>query len=499
MDTPASGTVKVTSSKSSLLNKYAVDGNLDVNNNLQYKIDVNAGDKQYNFAGNADSFQLVDKLSTPQVEFLRLDKARINDGGDDSSDVTGQIRTAVTTDPETKCQTVTFTVPKVVTRKTGEKLTNPRIVLYYTVHANGLPGSGMVISNTVHVVGSESVDSESNAHTWVQQSGSVISAEGALTIQKVDDDINDTALYDTCMEGHGSSDSAADAACKVNPAGKPLKGARFEIRKVDIGKQPVNGKVFYTNDSAKFVTTGSDGKAYLDAQSQSGADDNASHLYDLEVNTLYAAIEVTSPNGYQVDATPHFFYLASKTNPDALARMKQFVNSNSITVNSSTTVVVRNSTYTVQWSKVDLNKIRTEDGKTGVADGGYLADSAWTISWADDSGAHQRALADNGSGGSMYSAEEGGNVRDEDAADGRMKISGLKRGVTYTLAEATAPDGYKANDATYTFTIGDDGVVWKAKPTNGSEASTETDKRKAGLCTTSDGKERRAKAVHARR
>ena len=487
VDTPASGTVKVTSSKSSLLNKYAVDGYLDANNNLQYKIDVNAGKEQYNFAGNADSFQLMDKLSTPQVEFLRLDKALIDDGSDDSADVTSQIRTAVTTDPETKCQTVTFTVPKVVTRKNGEQLINPRIVLYYTVHANGLPGSGMIISNTVHVVGSESVDSESNAHTWVQQSGSEMSAEGALVIQKVDDDINNTTLYDTCMKDQNPNDSTAAAACKVNPAGKPLEGARFEIKTVDIGKQPVGGKVFYTDDSAKFVTTGTDGKAYLDAQSQSGADDNASHLYDLKVNTLYAAIEVTSPNGYQVDATPHFFYLASKTNQDALARMKQFVNSNSITVNSSTTVVVRNSTYTVQWSKADLDKISTKDGTTSVAAGGYLADSAWTISWTDENGKHKRALADNGSGRNLYLAGEGESVRDEDAADGRMKISGLKRGVMYTLAEATAPDGYKANDATYTFTIGDNGVEWKAKPTNGSEASTDADKRKAGLYTTSDG------------
>ena len=487
VDTPASGTVKVTSSKSSLLNKYAVNGWLDSNNNLQYKIDVNAGNKQYNFAGNADSFQLVDKLSTPQVEFLRLDKARIDDGGDDSSDVTGQIRTAVATDPETKCQTVTFTVPKVVTRKNGEQLTNPRIVLYYTVHANGLPGSGMVISNTVHAVGSESVDSESKANTWVQQSGSEISAEGALTIQKVDDDINDTTLYDTCMKDQDPNNSTAVAACKVNPAGKPLEGARFEIRTVDIDKPVVDGKVSYTGDAARYVTTGTDGKAYLDAQSQSDANDNASHLYDLKVNTLYAAIEVKSPTGYQVDATPHFFYLASKTNQYALNRMKQFVNSNSITVNSSTTVVVRNSTYTVQWSKADLNKIRTENGKTGVTDGGYLADSAWTISWTDDSGSHKRALADNGSGRNLYLAGEGESVRDEDAADGRMKISGLKRDVTYTLAEATAPDGYKANDATYTFTIGDDGVVWEAKPMNGGEASTDADKRKAGLYTTADG------------
>ena len=445
--------------------------------------------------GDGDSFRLTDTLSnTAEYTGYQPDRfivALIN--GDDQKLVAdGQIGVKISENSETHEQSLTFTIPKTLkytryanvtmenglptkwdnpdSSETDEEVTNPKLMLMYTVHLKGVVGEYLQVSNSVKFTGDKNAASSTSNSMTVKASAGTVGAEGGVSIYKYDDDFAKPTL---------------------------LPNAQFKICEVDTDTQISNGQIPYKDEnSCQTVTTNENGAAEVTNVTQYGK--------------LYVAIETVAPSGYKLDATPHYFAKpqpassASKsdcgnTNCSAqYAALKDWSNRNNVQIDTSGSISVYDAPteVTVAWNKADLSNVQYVNGKVQFG-GGWLAGSKWkveqqncdanTISTLSSAAKLPCTFYVKDNGGSLSGGTDGVlQIADEDNADGQMAITGFERGKTYHVTEIQAPEGYQATDVTYTLTIGANGQAnWGVEGKQG-----EIDLQKNGLYVVSgsDGK-----------
>nr|WP_236028063.1 prealbumin-like fold domain-containing protein [Bifidobacterium pongonis] len=265
------------------------------------------------------------------------------------------------------------------------------------------------------------------------------------------------------MGAQGDTTLVKTDAALHNP--KTLPGTTFTVCKVDISDNATNTAEQTTCDGtySKTITTGNEGQATL--SSRAGTD-TSSALYNLSTSTLYAAVETQAPNGYQLDAAPYYFYLrdTNDAETDQLKTMKEYVSAHKLTVESNDEIHARDQKIsTISWNKVKAASATIDDNDKATLTGGdsaYLAGSSWAIC-TDQCGTDAASyvyVADNGKAETTDSGNQW--LADLDSRDGYITISGFKQNTVYQVTEVSAPDGYTANaGADYTFEITSDGNV----------------------------------------
>lgn len=439
VDNDASGTASIKQDVENVLGKW---GDVKDDNTIVYTVDIDK--KILNFVGNADSFQLVDELDSPNVEYLGDYSALVDGGSDPRCDKTAQVSADISIDPVTRKQSITFTIPKNLTDP-YDGSDDPKsmwiehgLKIKYTVRVKGVVGQQVTVRNSIKLKGNEAVKKDDKRDTTIKSVESSMGAQGDTRLTKTD-----AALH--------------------NP--KTLPGTKFTVCKVDISETAINTAERTTCDGAysKTITTGSEGQATL--SSRTGTD-ISNTLYGLATSTLYAAVETQAPNGYQLDAAPYYFYLrdTNDAETDQLKAMKEYVTAHRLTVESNDEIHARDQKIsTISWSKVKAASATIDDSDKATLTGGdsaYLAGSSWAIC-TDNCGTDEAAyvyVADNG----KAEVTDSGNhwLTDQDARDGYITISGFKQNTVYQVTEVSAPDGYRGNaGAVYTFEITGNGNV----------------------------------------
>ncbi|WP_235607022.1 SpaA isopeptide-forming pilin-related protein [Bifidobacterium criceti] len=310
-------------------------------------------------------------------------------------------------------------------------LNDATLQLHYNVQVTGVPGVQRTISNTVRLKGSTE---------------SAFTHTGYVQIVKPNADAGTTGA--TVLTKRDSTDVTA-----------VLPGAEFSVCEVPTGDtnvrppdKPCETPITYTTDSnGKIAFRPGDGDT-------SGA--------GLNVNTLYVAWESKAPAGYLLDATPHYFYIASASNTDedksALQSLQDYVSKYELAATYSG-FDVYDMPIQVSWGKVDAAKVTVqENGSVAVQGGAFLPGSEWKIrqcpsDLVPQSGEDQctkqvwTVKDDDTTEGQSQKA-------DRDPASGHITVAGLPAG-TYMLTETKAPQDYRQGTGSYTFTINPDGTV----------------------------------------
>lgn len=255
------------------------------------------------------------------------------------------------------------------------------------------------------------------------------------TIDLIDADGKPVAAI-TETDGSGSYLASADNGVAVITAtnspiavqmvkqsdGTPLAGATFELT-------PADGSTF-ADGSTKAQT--------ITIESSSGA----TALTNLTANATYTLKETVPPAGYELNETEFTFTVAA----------------------DGTIVSAEADGYTVSGSEIITITVNDEPIEVTLtkqnADGAALDGAEFTLHgmFANADGTPSGTVAD----------------RTVVAENGTVALEGLIAGQQYTLTETKAPEGYRVNTGTLTFTVNADGTLTEVEPAEGYAIDAET-------------------------
>lgn len=245
------------------------------------------------------------------------------------------------------------------------------------------------------------------------------------TIDLIDADGKPVAAI-TETDGSGSYLANADAGVAVITAtnspivvqmakqgdGKPLAGATFELT-------PADGSTFADGSTAAQTIT---------IESTSGA----TALTNLTANMTYILKETVPPAGYELNETEFTFTVAA----------------------DGTIVSAEADGYTVSGSEIITITVNDEPIEVTLvkqnADGAALDGAEFTLHG-------MFANADGTPSGTEVS-------RTVMVEDDTVTLTGLIADQQYTLTETKAPEGYRVNTGTLTFTVNTDGTLTEVEP-----------------------------------
>lgn len=255
------------------------------------------------------------------------------------------------------------------------------------------------------------------------------------TIDLIDADGKPVAAI-TETDGSGSYLASADNGVAVITAtnspiavqmvkqsdGTPLAGATFELT-------PADGFTF---------ADGSTEAQTITIESTSGA----TALTNLTANMTYILKETVPPAGYELNETEFTFTVAA----------------------DGTIVSAEADGYTVSGSEIITITVNDEPIEVTLtkqnADGAALDGAEFTLHgmFANADGTPSGTVAD----------------RTVVVENGTVALEGLIADQQYTLTETKAPEGYRVNTGTLTFTVNTDGTLTEVKPAEGYAIDAET-------------------------
>ncbi|KOA60274.1 hypothetical protein BAAM0499_06645 [Bifidobacterium animalis subsp. animalis MCC 0499] len=312
-------------------------------------------------------------------------------------------------------------------------LNDATLQLHYNVQVTGVPGVQRTISNTVRLKGSTE---------------SAFTHEGFVRIVKPNADAGATGA--TVLTKRDSTNVTA-----------VLPGAKFSVCEVPTGDLNTIPPTQLCTLPIATYTTKERGK--IEFRPGDGDTSGAG----LNVNTLYVAWESKAPAGYRLDATPHYFYIASASNTDedksALQSLQNYVSTYKLAATYSG-FDVYDMPIQVSWGKVNAAKVTVqENGSVAVQGGAFLPGSEWEITRQCPSDLVPQSGEDQCTKQVWTVKDDDTTERqnqkaDRDPASGYITVAGLPAG-TYTLTETKAPQDYRQGNGSYTFTINPDGTV----------------------------------------
>lgn len=419
---------------------------------------------------------------------------------------------AVTRDPDTGAQSLTVTIPKewrMVNDQDGEwnSSTNSRDLLYgtlafndhvgvelsYEVQVNGLPGQTLQgFSNTAQLRGETTWDDETSENVVIPSLSGSVWQTVTPKIKKTDantgaalagaqfslQQIDLSSFYDdsgALKTGDALQSAAKTLADKINDG--------YTLDFTDVKwMQP------FTERGILYLQSGSDGVTMLPSMYEVGKFDYT--------NTLFLLNETRAPSGYEL-TTKDVYMVPIDTSASAQTRLNNLVtildavNANiklaknkimPLYPDVNNRLTFTNDKITdVTWGKVakDEGKMTIGDSTnpTLIKDPLYLNGSVWKIETTNSSDPEEEPICAEGTDArngllpcTVYVRDNGDTdgldddkwyVPDVDKATGMIMVRHLKRNVTYTLTEKTAPEGYIKSDEMYQFTIDDDGnTTW---------------------------------------
>ncbi len=428
---------------------------------------------------------------------------RENDTWDDNSASLpkGWTKT-VTRDPETGSQQFELTIPKnlqVINTEDGpwNSATNSRDYLYgtlifdehigieitYQVSVNGLPGQTLEgFSNSAKLRADASYDDEtSNAVVVPSINGSVWQSV-TPTLRKVDSNTNEAldgaqfSLKRVDLHAFYNTDGTLRSDAEIEQAASTIAGRINDGHQVDFVDPKWDGP-FTDDKGVRYLQSGSDG---------------ATNLPNLSAytNTLFVLQELRAPNNYE--RSPKNFYLVATDTKattkaaelikivDAINAQIRFAKNKIVPLypDVNNDIFVGNDKITdMVWGKVNSESGTLDETTTPVhiKNPTYLRGSVWKISTENPTGENAKKVCsdtEEPSGGllpcTVYVADNATEselkegqwyVPDDNASDGMLMVKHLKPNHTYTLQEATPPDGYNLDAGTYTFSIDENGTV----------------------------------------
>ncbi len=312
-------------------------------------------------------------------------------------------------------------------------LNDATLQLHYNVQVTGVPGVQRPINNTVTLKGSTESSFTHTGYVQIVKPNADAGATGATVLTKRDS-TNVTAV---------------------------LQGAEFSVCEVPTGDPDTIPPTQLCASPIATYTTDERGKIEF------SPGEGGTSGVGLNVNTLYVAWESKAPAGYRLDATPHYFYIASASNAggdeSALKSLQDYVSKYELAATYSG-FDVYDMPIQFSWGKVDAAKVTAqENGSVAMQGGAFLPGSEWEIARqcpaeaAPQSGEEQCtkqawAVKDDDT------TEGQAQKADRDPASGYITVVGLPAGA-YTLTETSAPQNYRKGNGSYAFTIASDGTV----------------------------------------
>ena len=213
---------------------------------------------------------------------------------------------------------------------------------------------------------------------------------------------------------------------------------------VELKKQSENGKALA---GAVFNVTPADGFTFADGSTEAQtitieSTSGATALTNLTANMTYILKETVPPAGYELNETEFTFTVAA----------------------DGTIVSAEADGYTVSGSEIITITVNDEPIEVTLtkqdADGAALEGAEFTLHgmFANADGTPSGTVAD----------------RTVVVENGTVALEGLIADQQYTLTETKAPEGYRVNTGTLTFTVNTDGTLTEVEPAEGYAIDAET-------------------------